>query len=329
AKNSRHRFAATALYRALLRTGNRIPLPQDLHPNGPIHPVVYLIRKRVSKNKVFDTPRLVYSSMAAGYRFLTLLTKAQTESNPEYNMVIGHLRKRAEVAAESRRINELNRRRLTRRRKTIEPRPPLLTKISHPGEPPKYISTVRPRPKSMFKGDRKVPVLSATADGIPYLRTMKPQPHGISQSVLHKKKQHLKRVWAVEDINDFDRAFAGYEDNWDSLMQNALLQAGVKESGPPEGHLTTYTRSEDVSALWLGHRVRTYWNDLKARGQALNQIVEEEKMLAMIERAMSEWTEEQVKAVTEQIETEFKERQTLKGPVHPAPMDDPFLNRNW
>lgn len=68
AENSRHRIAAIALYRALLKTGKKIAIPQNLQPSGPVHPIVHLIRKRVRKNKSYTSLRLLYAAMTAGYR---------------------------------------------------------------------------------------------------------------------------------------------------------------------------------------------------------------------------------------------------------------------
>lgn len=68
AQNCRHRIAALALYRALTRTARRISLPQNWQHKGAVHPVAHLVRKRFEGNKNYTSLRLVYSSMAAGYK---------------------------------------------------------------------------------------------------------------------------------------------------------------------------------------------------------------------------------------------------------------------
>lgn len=68
ARNSRHRVAALALYRALVKTGKKIPLPKDLQHPGPTHPIAHIVRKRFAKHKPLTSLRLVYNSMAAGYK---------------------------------------------------------------------------------------------------------------------------------------------------------------------------------------------------------------------------------------------------------------------
>lgn len=68
ARNSRHRHAALALYRALVKTGKKVPLPKGLKEAGPVHPIVHLVRKRFAKNSNYTSLRLVYAAMAAGYK---------------------------------------------------------------------------------------------------------------------------------------------------------------------------------------------------------------------------------------------------------------------
>lgn len=68
ARNSRHRVAALALYRALVRTARKVDLPQDARLNGDVHSVAKIVRKRFEGNKNYTSLRLVYSSLAAGYK---------------------------------------------------------------------------------------------------------------------------------------------------------------------------------------------------------------------------------------------------------------------
>ena len=68
ARNSRHRIAALALYRSLVRTARQISLADDAKNNKPGHPVAQLVRKRFEGHKTYTSLRLVYSSMTAGYK---------------------------------------------------------------------------------------------------------------------------------------------------------------------------------------------------------------------------------------------------------------------
>lgn len=67
AKNSQHRFACLALYRALLRSAREIPLPPELTFNGK-HPIRAALRRQFRKNRADTSPRLVYAGLSAGYK---------------------------------------------------------------------------------------------------------------------------------------------------------------------------------------------------------------------------------------------------------------------
>lgn len=67
ARNSRHRFAALSLYRALLRSARNITVPVEL-PERVNHPVRWLIRGQFRRNRRDVSPRLVYTSLSAGYK---------------------------------------------------------------------------------------------------------------------------------------------------------------------------------------------------------------------------------------------------------------------
>jgi hypothetical protein len=69
ARNSRHRHAALALCRALLRHGGRIPLPKALSPPaGEPNPVKALVIHQFRKNKGDTSPRLVLAALTGGYK---------------------------------------------------------------------------------------------------------------------------------------------------------------------------------------------------------------------------------------------------------------------
>ncbi|KAL6404610.1 hypothetical protein AUP68_11432 [Ilyonectria robusta] len=328
AENSRHRIAAIALYRALLKTGKKIAIPQNLQPSGPVHPIVHLIRKRVRKNKSYTSLRLLYAAMAAGYKFLTMFTKAQNPNSSEYTMIIDHLRKRAEEAALSR--SKLPPR---KKHKAWEKSPPLLTKISKPNEPPKYISTVRPRPKSTFNGERKVPVFTGTSEGLPFLRTQKPQPRLLSKSIDKKQQVLLGKIYNIVDIDEKHMPAAEQEDNWDKLMRKELRAAGLKEEGSLEGPFSTYQRSQALAKLWYVAQIDTTWNDWIARGRALSQIVEDEKTLAGREKRIADGTQGRTEGVQSgggvpDPITAKMVRDKLNAQA-PIPVTDPFLGPSW
>ena len=72
ARDSRHRTACFALYKALIQQGVRVPLPDDVLRapglEGPVHPSKHLIRKSFRRNRNDTSPRLVISALRNGYR---------------------------------------------------------------------------------------------------------------------------------------------------------------------------------------------------------------------------------------------------------------------
>ena len=73
ANSSRHRTAALALYRALIRTASRVPLPKEIQKPGSVGPLVQIVRKRFAKNTPYTSFRLVYAAMTAGYKVVNII----------------------------------------------------------------------------------------------------------------------------------------------------------------------------------------------------------------------------------------------------------------
>ncbi|KAK7414591.1 hypothetical protein QQX98_006528 [Neonectria punicea] len=334
-KSSRHRVAAIALYRALIKTSRDIALPKDLQPSGPVHPIVHLIRKRVGKNKTYTSLRLVYAAMTAGYKFLTMFTKAQDPSTPEYTMLVEHLRKRADEAA-------LSRSKLPpqKPRRSWSRNPPLLTRISHPDAPPKYISTVRPRPKSEFNGERKVPVFGATAEGLPYLRVQKPQPRLLSMTIHKKQMVFVGKGRKLEEVDEVRMPAAEQEDNWEMLVRKELKAAGIEKESAHDEPFGGYQRSEVLSRLWHMNRMSKTWKDWVARGSALHQIAEEERVLAEKETQIAEGlqsdatdvqgAQDELDSITAKILEQRRDMAEAQAPAEaPTPVVDPFVSPAW
>lgn len=73
AKNSQHRIAVFALYRALLRSAQEIPLPQDLQ-TGSSNCLRQLVKKGFARNRAYTSLRLAYASLAKGYKVIEAAT---------------------------------------------------------------------------------------------------------------------------------------------------------------------------------------------------------------------------------------------------------------
>ncbi|RSL62124.1 hypothetical protein CEP53_004848 [Fusarium sp. AF-6] len=329
ARNSRHRVAALALYRALIKTGKKIPLPKDLQHPGPTHPIAHIVRKRFVKHKPLTSLRLVYNSMASGYKFLTLLTRGQTTGNPEHAQITQYLRQRNEESA------------LSRSRapppSTRRHNPPLLTKISPPDAPPEYEPTVRPLPKTAFLGERKVPSVANTSGGQVFLRIKKPQPRILSRAVSRRSDLFRKDLDALSDIVEENLGSADEEDRWESLMNKQLAAEGFQDKVPRDGTLESYRWSEQLSKSWVESQLDRRWSDWVARGKAVSELVEQERALAKKEARISRPLPDDPKATKAARETLDKileearqkeaarqeEAQTKKS------FEDPFMAPLW
>ncbi|KND88591.1 hypothetical protein TOPH_06740 [Tolypocladium ophioglossoides CBS 100239] len=286
ARDPRHRTAALALYRALLRSAGKIPLPKDVQSAAP-GVVGQLVRKRFAGNHAYTSLRLVYASMAAGYNFLTLFARAQAPGSPEHAQIVDHIRTRLSSASAARAAHP------PPRKPPSEPyAEPLITNTAPPGQPPVYTSSVLPRPQSALPGDRprRVPSLCITADGQPFLRIKKPQPRALSRMVGRKGRVFQRKIYRIVDIDEELVPSAVLEDEWDRLVAGQIRReegrAGEGE-GDGGGPKSTFGWSVQLARLWWEWRVEKTWQDWTARGTALNELVEQERALAEQEKAGS------------------------------------------
>ncbi|KAL7919017.1 hypothetical protein ACQKWADRAFT_302407 [Trichoderma austrokoningii] len=303
ARNSRHRTAALALYRALIRTASKVPVPlqdaaQKASKGVKTNPVVRIVRKRFAKNKPYTSFRLIYAAMTAGYKFLNLLTKAQTPNSPEHNQVINHLQSVRQTADASRAVP-----RPPRKPDPILPPEPLLINIAKADEPPKYTSNILPRPKDSLKGPgpRRVPFVNATADGQPFVRLKKPQPYAMSKMIGRKTNIFNDRILNIVDVDEWTASQAALEDEWDRMMDKLLAEEKPRKRGNQAFSRRPYHDDDDdyfpmeetfgwsvqLSRLWWEWKVEKTWEDWTARGDALNDLVEQERCLAEKERGSS------------------------------------------
>ena len=295
ARNTRHRVAALALYRALLRSGNQITALEDVPPHErSVGPLASLIRQRFAVNRQYTSYRLVYAAMAAGYKvslykkrlrfadlltsaqFLTLLAKARDPVSPEHAKVVSHIREHYHPKnfAPSSDV----------RRSPLSRPPPLLRKISNPGEVPKYVSDILPRPKDAFKGDRKIPVFAHTAQGQPFLRLKKPQSPVLSKAVGLKDKRYARTVERFKIAETELAHECALEDEWDHLIQTQMNEEGFLCTDGRLDALSSFAWTAQLSKLWWEWRIERIWLDWVARGEALQQIVQAEKTLAQEEK---------------------------------------------
>ncbi|KAI1801321.1 hypothetical protein F4811DRAFT_464723 [Daldinia bambusicola] len=240
ARNSRHRTACFALYRALLRQAPLIPLPDDLASSrGPVNPVKHLVRRAFRRNTSITSPRLVYPALKAGYQILALLKSATSSSletpNPDHSSILSFLRDRLEernrsLAAKATHAPYSR----TPRPPSTRPRPdaePLLVNVTpaptpeNPYPRPVYATPSRPRPAEELGGSgrRRVPHIDLASD-TPFLRLKKPQPAYLSHILRNRIKKRVQRLELVQAFHEWDMPSAELEDEWEKMMGTMLLK---------------------------------------------------------------------------------------------------------
>ncbi|CAG9988528.1 unnamed protein product [Clonostachys byssicola] len=243
AKNSRHRIAAISLYRALIRTSQKIAIPRELSKHARTHPVAHL--------------------------FLTVLTKAQTTGSPEHSKVLAILAERASKADQSRKLRSS---RANPKMRNPKSHVPLLRQVAGPGEPPAYVPN--PRPEGEKKPGRP-PVLAADCFEIPFLRFTKPQPPVLGQIINRRRFLWKRRIEGI-DVSEKKIPQAVLEDEWESLVEDQIARETKKQPRTP-GRRETFQWSVFVSKLWYELSLEKLYDDWVARGHALHQITERER----------------------------------------------------
>ncbi|KAI1436521.1 hypothetical protein GGR50DRAFT_226933 [Xylaria sp. CBS 124048] len=301
-RNSRHRIACLALYRAFMRLAPKVSLPDDLATawGEGRNPIVIQIRRAFRRNTTDTSPRIIFPALSAGYRMLEVLHGAATSPASEhYTSVTAFLRDR-----------------LAERKHSLDvyvpppplkpgaPRPltkPLLVNVAPPPTPenpyptPQYITPDRPRPLSELGGSgrRQIPRLDL-ADGVPFLRIKKPQPALLSRVLRQKIVRRVKRVESAKQMLNEDMEDARLEDDWEEQVADLLADEEDDNrawndsvyDARPGGRNETYASAlhqygvKEMTALLETERV-----DRVARADAMRKLIAEETVLATQEKA--------------------------------------------
>lgn len=260
-----------------------------------------------------------------------MFTKGHTSGSPEHTEIVRFLENHSK--AKSAAQNKAPRR---TRQPEAEPGMPLLTKVSAPNEPIKYAPTFRPQPASALAGERKVPHVASTSEGLPFLRIKKPQPRVLSKSIGKKTKAYQRAIYKILDIEEEQIPAAWSEDNWDRLVEKQMRTELVEARETQVGPLGSYRWSAQLGKVWLENKVENTWADWVARGKALQRIVDQEKVLVGEElvglakphpedRANGATMAE--RAITQRrVETE---QATLDAVQVTQRFQDPFISDQW
>ncbi|KAF5658192.1 hypothetical protein FHETE_10020 [Fusarium heterosporum] len=321
ARDSRHRLAALALYRALLRAGSSVPLPKDLDSGGRRHPIVRLLKKRFAKNSPLTSLRLIYDSMAAGYK-----------DSPEHSEILRHLQERNETAELSRaRAPSFKKPPRSKQRRN----PPLLTKVSSPEEPLRYETTIRPLPKNAFVGERKAPVPGHTAEHLAFVRMKKPEPRVFSRALGRKTQIFRRDMLAMIDAETKIMSSARAEDGWDTMMNEMLREEGITDRISQDGPLGSYRFSAALSRTWWAYTLEKHKQDWTARGEAVSRLVEQERVLAKREKQSGaeptdpEVARENLDAILADYRQKEAEREQTRKTAGATEFRDPFTATKW
>ncbi|KAI0112513.1 hypothetical protein GGR51DRAFT_507359 [Nemania sp. FL0031] len=315
ARDSRHRIACFALYRALLRLAPRITLPDDLATGWGAgkNPITLHIQRAFRRNVADTSPRIVYPALSAGYRMLTLLHDAATSpSSAHHASITSFLRARL-----AERQRSLANRGPPPGIKPAAPRPgtiPLLVNISpppsrqNPNPAPEYTTPSRPRAQSELGGTgrRKVPRLEM-ANSFPFLRLTKPEPVLLSRVLAQKVVRRAEREFAVRELTDEALPDAYLEDRWDEIVAEQLRaeQPANRNRNPNtnpfqrerewrngnNGHNGTageHSHASTVRQHGIGAVMASLTRehvDMVARADAMRRLIIEEKALVAKEKA--------------------------------------------
>lgn len=213
--------------------------------------------------------------------------------------------------------------------------PPLLTKISAPGEYPKYEPTVRPLPKTAFVGERKVPVPGYTAEYLSFLRIKKPQPAPFSRALGERTARYRQAISAIKDIDTEHVYAAAHEDLWDGIMHRLLYEKGVTVEETREGPLESFRFSVILSKAWWEMKIFRFTKDSIARSEALSRLVEQERALAKEEKqsGLAPTDPKVAKETLDQILTNYRRKQAASKQEEDEngtnTFHDPFMSPKW
>ncbi|KAI1080010.1 hypothetical protein F5B20DRAFT_148010 [Whalleya microplaca] len=306
ARNSRHRTACLALYRALLQQADQVPLPDDLATAwGPRNPIRHLVRRTFVRNRRDTSPRLIYPAMKAGYRILALLNAAHTADTPDHASVVSFLRARL---TERERSLDVKTRHLPHSRNpklSTAPnptKPPLFVNVTpaptpeNPDPKPEYAIPSRPRPLEELGGSgrRRVPHMDLGSD-IPFLRLGKPQPAVLGRVLTQTIRKRIERMAEAKRLVEDGVPEAQWEDDWEREVTKLMTrerrssQFAVGEERDIHEEFwdgNTFRQTNYVFGIkYLNEVLTRQRQDQVARADAMRRLIKEEKALAMKEQA--------------------------------------------
>ncbi|KAI1194358.1 hypothetical protein F5X97DRAFT_279268 [Nemania serpens] len=318
ARDSRHRTACLALFRALLRLAQKVSLPSELATGwGPRvrNPVASFVSRPFRRNRADNSPRIVHAALDAGYRMLSVLQSAAAAPGSEHHVSVTTF-----LAA---RLAERERSVLARSNlgpppvDPAAPRPgtlPLLVDVTPPPTPanpsprPEYATPHRPRPPEALGGTgrRKIPTMDMASD-FPFLRLTKPQPPLLSRVLGQKLVKRAERATRFKDLGDDGLPAAQVEDDWERIVAKQVRRemaprARDPGSGPGPGW-------QDVVDVGVGNDESSYGYTVHRHGvmhlsevltrERVDQVARADAMRKLIAQETALAAEEKVRRTAE------------------------------
>ncbi|OLN87090.1 hypothetical protein CCHL11_06493 [Colletotrichum chlorophyti] len=287
ARNSRHRVACIALYRALVREARAVPLPDDVLRRSQ-NPIPRLVKKGFRRNRTETSYRIVFAALATGYKFLNLFKSAQTQGSKEHSEIISYL------GAKNLRDERSQRRQPAPSPPPTPPPPkpqwlPLLVNTAQPSEIPVFVSPRHPVPREQLSGRRSVPNVAVTTEGIAFLRQGKPQPHRVTRYVMRKTKIKRDLMDTLLATAREDVPFAAEEDRWEALVKEMTQKQNPAADGGEKGE-RGYATGANATYKYASRRLEDERRIQLARARAFLEIHKVEK--AAVEKEKQESGEE-------------------------------------
>lgn len=268
-RNTPHRVAAIALYRALLSQSQLLTSAT----NEQRHALQNIIRNRFKQSQYVQSPRLLKVSFEAGYEAVDYLDAA-IGGDDDSRAYILDLLERSPARVKQPKPTPL----VSNKKKVSSPAGP---QDGEAIERPRTKLFDRPLPLEKLSGRRHVPVLFS-ANHIPVLRIKKPQPESLSryiyQRIAQRQKWHDRRNMLMEDLN-----IARLEDQWDELI--SYNARALKDS-------ILYGDSESETQWQHAIREAALDVDEKIKAESVKYKVMAEKMQAVVDREQALYDEE-------------------------------------
>ena len=275
-RSSQHRFAAIALYRALLAQCRAVPIAETQRSE-----LQNIIRNRFKQAQHSASSRYLRVSFEAGYEAVDHLDAAAAGDSQSLEYLTSLLER-----APSK----------TKLAKAVPAKPVKRSEEGSDEDGYKYVKRSlfdRPIPLEQLSGKRNVPVLF-NANGFPVLRIKKPQPESLSRYIRQRIEQrhawHERRQRLYEDYTTATR-----EDEWDRILAQAH---GVSPSGEPN-----WRRAVDAAI----DEVHGKLDQMKVKNRVMA-----EKMQAVVDREQELFEKEALERKARKRQEKFQQRQAKK-----------------